>query len=278
MVIRRLARLLLLLVCLHTAGPVFSAALWWSVDSGPWAQDPLLVLTERSDTGAVRVYGDHPDRDVSTAAERTVDDLTAAGGFDRSVLVVALPTGSGWVDPAQVLATERWAGGDVATVSVRYAAAPSAAAYLLRPTLAVDSARALLSEVSEHLDTMPPADRPSLVVHGQSLGALAGERALTGDSLARHVDTRIWQGRPGASARTVSPTADTCAVSAVNADDPVAALTWDLLGRPFEAVEVLAALPGSASANPGTLHSYTPVIPASVCVERPPSSAPAGRS
>lgn len=271
MVIRGLARISLLLICLAAAAPALSAALWWSLDSGPWAQEPQLVLTEQSQSGAVRVYGDHPGLNAGPAAERTVDELTAAGGFDRGTLVVALPTGSGWVDPAQVRATEHWADGDVATISLRYSAAPSAAVYLLRPTLATESARALIAEVSDRLDAMAPSDRPFLVVHGQSLGALAGQRALEDDSLTRHVDARLWQGRPGDAPG--APTAP-CVESAVNADDPVAALSWGLLARPIEAAGVLAALPGSASASPGTLHSYLPVILSAACVEPHPSPPP----
>lgn len=274
MVIRGLARTSLLLICLAAAAPALSAALWWSLDSGPWAQEPQLVLTEQSQTGAVRVYGDHPGRDAGPAAERTVDELTAAGGFDRGTLVVALPTGSGWVDPAQVRATEQWADGDVATISLRYSAAPSAAVYLLRPTLATESARALIAQVSDRLDAMSPSDRPFLVVHGQSLGALAGQRALEDDSLTRHVDARLWQGRPGdAPDAPGAPTAP-CVESAVNADDPVAALSWGLLARPIEAAGVLAALPGSASASPGSLHSYRPVLLSAACVEPHPSRPP----
>src|SRR5699024_1865900 len=65
-----------------------------------------------------------------------------------------------------------------------------------------------------------------------------------------------------------------CVESAATADDPVAALSWGLLARPVEAVGVLAALPGSASASPGTLHSYLPVILSAACVEPHPSPPP----
>lgn len=267
--VRAVVRMVVLLICLHGVGQAVVAVVWWSLDSGPLAQQPRLVLTERSEAGAIRVYGDHPDVDLTTAAELTVDDLAAAGGFDRDVLVVALPTGSGWVDPAQVLALERRAGGDVATVSLRYSAAPSAVVYLVRPSLAVHSARALLSAVTDRLAMIPPADRPSLIVHGQSLGALAGARALEDRSVARYVDARLWQGRPGVAAPpevTTPPAVEACTVSAINPDDPVAALTLELLLRPRDAVRVLTTLPGSASARPGSLHNYTPITAPPGCV------------
>lgn len=265
MVSANLRRLLTVLACLFVVGPVAAASLWWAFDSGPLSQEPRLVLTESADSGAVRVYGDYPGEDVGQAAQWTVDRLVAAGGVERKHLVVALPTGSGWIDPVQVLATEDWAGGDVATVSVRYSAAPSGAVYILRPALAIDSAHALLSEVAGRLRTIPPAERPTLLVHGQSLGAYAGAAALEDPALAEVVDIALWQGSPGARGRTAESGPVPCTVSSINSDDPVAELSWDLLREPVRAAGILADLPGSASASPGTRHTYLPLTPPDEC-------------
>lgn len=261
--------------------------LWWAYDRGPLTLDPELVLTEPSPTGAVRAYGDHADLDVDTAARATVDDLDAAGGFDRDVLVVTIPTGSGWVDANQVEALEQWADGDVATVGMRYSAAPSSVVYLLNPDEATESARALLTEVVDRLRLMPEDDRPALVVHGQSLGATAGVEVLADPRIASFVDTTLWQGRPGAAADSrgsaatdespaspddpaASPDGSArCEVSATNADDAVTKLSWGLLLDPAEAVRVVTELPGMDSKDPGTGHSYLPVTPPEECVPPP---------
>ncbi|HIW90461.1 MAG TPA: alpha/beta-hydrolase family protein [Candidatus Corynebacterium avicola] len=255
------------LVLVLNSFTALTGMVWWIFDDGPLAQSPRDVLTEESEYGAVRVFGDRPGEDTETAAQETVDDLVAADGLDRDVVVVALPTGSGWVDPDQVEAVEQWADGDVATVSVRYARVPSAVAYLLRPELAEQSATHLLEEVVDRVGELPEGERPEIVVHGQSLGVAAGTAAMeavsdTSDE-GTAVSAALWQGRPG----TVSAPEDAaCTVDSVNADDPVGALGWGLLTNPVAGVGVLADMPGSESATPGTLHTYLPVLPPDGCV------------
>lgn len=262
MVIRAAGRLILYVLVGHALALGALSGLWWTLDSGPLASSPELVLTRSDGTAAVRVYGDHRELDVDSAARRTVADLVEAGGFDRSVLLVTIPTGSGWVDPDGVSAIEDWAGHDIATVAMRYSAAPSGVVFALRPDLAVDSAHALLREVTRQLGELPAPDRPQLVVHGLSLGAQAGMAALSDPAISEFVDAALWQGRPGAGvART-----DRCEISEVNPDDPVAQLSWALLREPGRALRVLAALPGSDSAAPGIGHRYLPITPPDDCV------------
>lgn len=273
MVIRAAGWLVLYVLATHAMALALLSGVWWAFDSGPLASSPELVLAQNEGTAAVRVYGDHEDLDVESAARRTVAALDAAGGFDRSVLMVTIPTGSGWVDPEEVSAIEEWAGDDIATVAMRYSAAPSGAVFALRPELAVDSAYALLREVTQRLRELPEPDRPQLVVHGLSLGAQAGVAALADPVISELVDAALWQGRPGAGAdgdgdrdRDRDNQADHCEVSEVNPDDPVAQLSWDLLREPGRAIKVLAALPGSDSAVPGIGHRYLPITPPDGCV------------
>lgn len=116
-VTRLAARLLIVLLGGYLAATAVSAALWWAFDSGPLSDDPEMILLDRSTVGALRVYGDHPGLGPRDAARRTVDELEAEGGFDRSVLLLTLPTGSGWVESTQIEAIEDRYGGDIATGS-----------------------------------------------------------------------------------------------------------------------------------------------------------------
>ena len=284
MVTRVVARITFYAMVIYMLVGALGSVVWWALDSGPLAADPRLVLNDRATSPAIRVYGDHPGLDPDHAARLTTDALVGAGGFDRSVLLVTIPTGSGWVDPAQVTAIEDWSGGDVATVAMRYSSAPSAAVYALRPELAADSAHAILVEITSRLRALPRDDRPRLVVHGLSLGAQAGAEALRDPGVAGLVDAALWQGRPGAatvatasaapSATAAPATADPagseplarCTVIEVNSDDPVAELGRDLLRDPVRALRVLSALPGSDSAAPGIGHRYRPILPPSGCV------------
>lgn len=278
MVTRVVARITFYAMVIYMLVGALGSVVWWALDSGPLATDPRLVLNDPAASPAIRVYGDHPGLDPDHAARLTTDALVAAGGFDRSILLVTIPTGSGWVDPAQVTAIEDWSGGDVATVAMRYSSAPSAAVYALRPELAADSAHAILAEITSRLRALPRDDRPRLVVHGLSLGAQAGAAALRDPAVAGLVDVALWQGRPGAAAMSTASAAPStaapgggpeplarCTVIEVNSDDPVAELGGDLLRDPVRALRVLSALPGSDSTAPGIGHRYRPVLPPSRC-------------
>ena len=122
-------------------------------------------------------------------ADAAVRALAAAGGLARRTLVVVVPTGSGWVDPAALATLEAATGGDVATVALAYDDAPSWVSYLTAREDAVATTGALLAAVAR---ARPPGTR--VLVHGQSLGALAGARAW-----ARHpeqADGAFWVGPP----------------------------------------------------------------------------------
>lgn len=256
-------------------GAVGDAA-WWALDSGPAASSPRLVLTEPSPVVALRVSG--PDA-VSAVAE-----LDHRGGLRKSVVVVALPTGSGWVDPAQVAELEKWAEGDLATVTTRYSRAPSAAVLLLRPERADDAARELLAAVLDRVERMPPPDRPSVLVYGQSLGARAGMRAVGSVGRGR-VAAVLWQGVPGGgtgAGRVGSAGSERCVVDSRNDDDPVVVLRprllWDPRARGRDTVPWLpvvsflrtaAALPGSLATPTGSGHRYQPVLPPAGCLPAP---------
>ena len=69
--------------------------------------------------------------DPSARAEFAVDELRRARAFDRPHLVVAVPTGSGWVDAAAVRGFENRWGDDLAIVAQQYSDMPSWAAFVL---------------------------------------------------------------------------------------------------------------------------------------------------
>lgn len=133
-----------------------------------------------SSGSAVRTYvglGSAPD--VPSRASLAVRESERAGGFDRGHLVLAIPTGSGWVDAQAVEGFERRWGNDVAIVAQQYSDAPSWMTFLTDRDAASDSARALTSAVRAHIDTLPASQRPEVHVYGQSLGASGAAAALT---------------------------------------------------------------------------------------------------
>ncbi|WP_448639017.1 alpha/beta-hydrolase family protein [Geodermatophilus sp. URMC 63] len=148
-------------------------------------------------------------------AQAAVRGLERAGGLARSTVLVAVPTGSGWVDEAALAAVEDLTGGDVATVTVEYADRPSWAEYLLGGQRATRSAGAVVAAVRERLATVPPGTRPRLLVFGESLGAGALAAALPA---VGPVDGCLLAGRPGSGGELPVPGC----TEVRNPDDPVA--------------------------------------------------------
>ena len=180
------------------AGPLPVAAVPASPAAGPIrVQVPLGAAA--TDTGRARV---------------ALEELARDGGLARSTVLVAVPTGSGWDDWPAVEQLERLTGGDLATVTVQYAARPSWVEYLAGQARATRSATAVLAAVRVELATLPPQHRPRLLVFGESLGATAAAEAL---HALGPVDGCLLAGRPGSADEPDEPGC----VEVRNDDDPI---------------------------------------------------------
>ncbi len=133
-------------------------------------------------------------------AQLALDELKRVGGFDRSVLVVATPTGTGWLDPAAVDTLEYLHAGDTAIVSMQYSYLPSWITIMANPTYSTDSARYLFDAIYDHWKSLPRDSRPRLYLHGLSLGAMGS--AASADLFTLFEDPiqgGVWSGPPFAS-------------------------------------------------------------------------------
>ena len=74
-----------------------------------------------------------PTTAEARAAARARRRCIRVGAFDRSVLVVAVPTGTGWMDPAATDTLEYLHGGDTAIVAVQYSYLSSPLSLLVEP-------------------------------------------------------------------------------------------------------------------------------------------------
>lgn len=196
----------------------------------------LYVGLESAPTPAARVGL------LIAEAERTI-------ALTRGTVVVAVPTGSGWVNPVALEAVERATGGDVATLVLPYAAEPSWLSVAAHPGAHVRSAEALLRALAAHLGAVPPAQRPRLVVLGESLGANGLRAALervphvaddvAGGLLVGGIGSAHWA--PPGRVRLVR-----------HDDDPVVRLS--LRDGVRALARTVRALPGAGSAPEGRGH------------------------
>jgi len=169
--------------------------------SGPDAA-AISAFTGRPALDPIRVYVGRANAETPEARARlALEELKRQGAFERAVLIVVSPTGTGWMDPGAHDPVEYMHGGDVATVSAQYSYLQSPLALLLETETGLEQASALLEAVHGHWRTLPPETRPRLYVHGLSLGAWSSMHAA---DLFRLLEDPIggafWAGPPFPSA------------------------------------------------------------------------------
>jgi uncharacterized membrane protein len=129
-------------------------------------------------------------------------EMERTGAFDRDLIIVASPTGTGYVNYVATESAEYFTRGNCSTVTVQYSKRPSPVS-LDRVWLGRKQFRMLLAAIRRRLYKMPPEKRPKVVVFGESLGAHTSQDAFldAGTQGLRDagVDRALWLGTPGIS-------------------------------------------------------------------------------
>ncbi|MBE0414745.1 alpha/beta-hydrolase family protein, partial [Yoonia sp.] len=161
-------------------------------------QAQIAALTGAPAQDPLRVYvGLNSAPDPAARAALALAELKRIDAFARSTVVIATPTGTGWVDPEGQKALEYLLGGDVATVSVQYSYLASWIALLTDPEYGVDTARAVFSAVYDHWRSLPRATRPALYLNGLSLGSLNSDQSHDlHQVVADPFNGALWAGPP----------------------------------------------------------------------------------
>jgi uncharacterized membrane protein len=123
--------------------------------------------------------------------------MKRVGAFDRSVLVIATPTGTGWIDEAAIDSLEYLHRGDTAVVAQQYSYLTSYISLFVEPGFSKESATALFNVVYDHWKRLPRETRPRLYLHGLSLGSYGSEQSMDlyfvlGDL----IHGAVWSGPP----------------------------------------------------------------------------------
>src|SRR5262249_33748883 len=143
-------------------------------------------------TDPVRVYvGVRSADSIADRAALAVRELERAGGFDRKVLVVWVPTGTGWMIPKAAAALEQLHRGDTAIVAIQYSLFPSWLAAFVDAGLANEAGTMLLNAVRARWSELPPDRRPKLVLFGKSLGTAGVEAPFVGVDAASSVSNIV---------------------------------------------------------------------------------------
>ena len=167
------------------------------VASGP-DQDEIAGFHESAALRPIRVYvGLGAAETPEQRADLALNEMKRVGAFDRSVLVIATPTGTGWIDEAAVDPLEYLHRGDTAIVAQQYSYLTSYVSILVEPGYATASAKALFNAVYNHWKQLPATDRPKLYLQGLSLGSSGSEQSMNlYQVLGDLIDGAVWSGPP----------------------------------------------------------------------------------
>lgn len=170
------------------------------VTTGP-TPGAIGAFTQRPAKEPIRVYvGLNAAETADERARLALEEMKRVGAFERAVLVVITPTGTGWIDPAAIDSLEYLQDGDVASVAQQYSYLSSPLSLIAEPEYGEEAARALFRVVYAYWTTLPKDRRPLLYLHGLSLGAMNSEKSaqlfeMLGDPIAG----ALWSGPPFAS-------------------------------------------------------------------------------
>ncbi|MGE0214284.1 alpha/beta hydrolase [Mycolicibacterium sp.] len=171
------------------------------VATGPRA-DELTRISGRPAQEPIRVYVGLQTADTDEARMAVLlSELERTGAFEREVLVVAPTTGTGWINPIAARSLEMMYNGDTAIVGSQYSFLPSWISFLGDQQKSVQAGRLMIDAICERWATLPPDQRPRLLLYGESLGSMAGQGAFEWlpDIARKGFSSVLWVGPPNAS-------------------------------------------------------------------------------
>ncbi|MFQ3789951.1 alpha/beta hydrolase [Halomonas sp. A29] len=167
------------------------------VTQGPSAESIGAFLGEEA-MEPIRVYAGLSAADTPVErAQLVLRELRRVGAFERSVLLLATPTGRGWVDPGAQNTVEYLHRGDIATATMQYSYLPSHLALIVEGEYGAENARALFTTVYDYWTRLPEDERPRLYLHGLSLGSLNSDLSFDFyDIIDDPFHGALWSGPP----------------------------------------------------------------------------------
>jgi uncharacterized membrane protein len=157
------------------------------------------VMGEPAVAAPVQVYvGLDSATSTRERVELALAEMERTGAFDRSLIMLVSPTGTGYVNYVAVAAAQYLSRGDIATVTMQYSKRPSPLS-LGKVKDAREQNRLLWLRILERLRDRP-GPRPRVVLFGESLGAHTSQDVFlhwgTLGPEALGVDRALWIGTP----------------------------------------------------------------------------------
>ncbi|GLW28620.1 alpha/beta hydrolase [Actinoplanes regularis] len=165
------------------------------VDGAP-SRAELTTFAGRPALEPIRLYAGLASAEtLQGRAELVVREMDRTGAFQRKVVALFTPTGTGWVDNKVPQSLEYMYAGDTALVSMQYSYLPSSIAFIGNRSEVVDAASALITAVQGRWRALPADQRPKLLLFGESLGTYGIEATFgSAEALVAGADGVLMEG------------------------------------------------------------------------------------
>jgi len=168
------------------------------VSSATPGESITALMGEPPRAEPVRVYvGWASAPDLESRVDLAIEELRRTGGFERSLLIVVSPAGTGYANYIPIEAAEYMARGDVATVTIQYGRRPSLMS-ADRITPGAHHHRLLLEAIAA--ERARTGSGPRIMLYGESLGAHTSQDAFLHEGTNGLTDLGIagalWVGTP----------------------------------------------------------------------------------
>jgi uncharacterized membrane protein len=169
------------------------------VSTGAPAEDISMLMDDEA-LEPIRVYAGLDSAPTETQRLGLVlRELERTKAYERSLIMLVSPTGTGYVNYVAVEAAEIMSRGNIATAALQYSKRPSPMSLDRVPEGRLQF-RMLAKAVSERIAKLPARRRPKLIIFGESLGAWTSQDAFIDqgtDGLEFYgVERALWIGTP----------------------------------------------------------------------------------
>lgn len=162
--------------------------------------DINTTMEVRNAKEPIRVFiGIDTVEDEKARVKLAIKELERTGAFERSLIMVISPTGTGYVNYVAVESAEYMTKGDMSSVAIQYSKRPSPMS-LDRVPEGRWQFKMLVKEIQKKLQEIPQSKRPKFVIFGESLGAWTSQDSFidqgTDGLVNAGIDKALWIGTP----------------------------------------------------------------------------------
>jgi uncharacterized membrane protein len=170
------------------------------ISKGP-TKEEISAFSGTEALDPIRVYiGLNAAPTKEEGATLALEELKRVGAFDRSILIITTPTGTGWMDPYAADTIEYIHAGDTAIAAMQYSYLQSPIALLVGPEKPREAAQAMFDKIYGHWITLPKNNRPKIYLNGVSLGTFGSESSFKlYEVIGDPINGALWAGPPFAN-------------------------------------------------------------------------------